>query len=385
MKQWYLADVSDNSLDLSLLMPVPLELDQRWLRSRANGVDNYIRYFLLGDKHRPCGYAPFFVHHGALSYCFGETTFFRIPVRRYSIQGSPLCEGYELLAGLFEPLCKAVGKRGVVFFEGVHTGSPLADLLTSRTSPVFNYFHVVPYGPFYARRIIELPSGSQFENYLQTIGSKKSRYNIRSMRKNFGVNAKGTVKVNLYTEPEQAYDLAAALAQVSRKTYQYHLLGLGLECTPTLIAHLRTVAAGGWLRAYILWIGDTPIAFELGYHDGNTYYVHNIGYDPDLSKLQPGIYLHTEVMTDLLANGICRFDFLPGDGLYKQRLSNTFREERHYYLIPRGWPCTVYARTLVAVNYISETIGRWLDKSGLKERIKRIVRTAAVERSKEEN
>ncbi len=41
-------------------------------------------------------------------------------------------------------------------------------------------------------------------------------------------------------------------------------------------------------------------------------------------------------MADLLADGICRFDFLPGDNLYKQRMSNKFREERHYYLIPRA-------------------------------------------------
>jgi CelD/BcsL family acetyltransferase involved in cellulose biosynthesis len=144
---------------------------------------------------------------------------------------------------------------------------------------------------------------------------------------------------------------------------------------------LRAAAAGGWLRAYVLWIGDNPVAFGLGYQDGNTYYGHHVGYDPDISKLQPGIYLHTEVMADLLADGICRFDFLAGDNLYKQRMSNKLREERHYYLIPRGWPGTMYARTLVGVNFLSETIGNWLQKSGLKERIKQIVRTVAVKRS----
>jgi CelD/BcsL family acetyltransferase involved in cellulose biosynthesis len=86
-------------------------------------------------------------------------------------------------------------------------------------------------------------------------------------------------------------------------------------------------------------------------------------------------------MADLLADGICRFDFLAGDSLYKQRMSNTSREERHYYLIPRGWPGTVYAVALVGVNFLSERIGRWLEASGLKERIKRFVRAAAVKHS----
>ncbi|SEK30751.1 GNAT family N-acetyltransferase [Nitrosovibrio tenuis] len=384
MTQWRIARALGSAPDLSLLGPVPLELDPSWLSSRVNGVDKYVQYFLLGDEYRPCGYAPFFVHQSALAYCLGETTIFHIPVLRYTIQGGPLCENQALLAGLFKPLSETIGRRGVVFFEGVRLGSPLAELLTSPDSAVFDLFHVVPYGPAYTRRLVELPAGAQFEDYLRTLGSK-TREDVRRTRKNFSVKAGETVTLVRYTEPQQADELAAALAQVSRKTYQYHLLGLGLENTPAHVAHLRATAAGGWLRAYVLWIGKSPIAFGVGYYDGHTYHGHSVGYDPDISKLQPGIYLHTEVMADLLADGIRRFDFLPGDSLYKQRMSNNSREERHYYLIPRGWPGTVYAHTLVAVNLLSETIGRLLDKTGLKERIKRMVRVAAVKRSAGEN
>lgn len=381
MNEWNSISATDQSLDLSLLGPVPLELDPRWLSSRTNGAGKHLRYFLLGDQDRPSGYAPFMVHQSALAYCFGETTFFRIPVVRHAMQGAPLCDSEDMLASLFEPLSKAVGKRGVVFFEDVPLGTPLANLLTLRAGPVDKFFHVVPYGPTFARRLIELPAGAQFDDYLQTLGSKKSQYNIRSMRKSFGSKANGPVKVTRYTEPEHTTDLAAAVAQVSRKTYQYHLLGLGLENTPEHIKQLSAAASGGWLRAYVLWIGEAPVAFALGYRNADTYYVHHLGYDPGVAKLQPGIYLHTELMADLLADGICRFDFLSGDSLYKQRMSNTSREERHYYLIPRGWPGSVYACTLLMVNSLSEAIGRWLDKSGLKDRIRRFVRTAAVKRA----
>ena len=378
MTQWNSIQASATIPDLSLLGPVSLELDPRWLNSHGSSADRYIRYFLLGDQQRPRGYAPFVVHRGAIAYCLGETTLFRIPVLRYAMQGLPLCENHQLLAGLFEPLRKAVGKRGAVFFQSVPMGTPLAHLLTLQTSPIYEFFHVVPYGPIHARRLIELPPGAQFNDYLQTLGTKKNQYNIRSMRKSFGEKAKGPVTITCYTDPGQASDLASAVAQVSRKTYQYHLLGLGLENTPEHIEQLCASALGGWLRAYVLWIGDTPAAFALGYRDTDTYYLHHVGYDPNVSKLQPGIYLHTEIMADLLANGICRFDFLSGDSLYKQRMSNSFREERNYYLIPRGWPGTAYAHTLLVMNSLSETIGQFLDKSGLKERIRRLVRTASV-------
>jgi hypothetical protein len=381
---WHSADTLCDAPELSALGPVPLELDPRWLRRQVDGPDKRLQCFLLGEALRPRGYAPFLVHRGSLSYCLGEITVFSVPVLRYSMRDAPLCEDRESLAGLFAPLRAAIGRSGVVFFEGVRTGSPLGDLLTLPESPVRDLFHVVPYGPTYLRRLVELPTGAQFADYLQTLGSN-TRKDIRRTRKNFQGLAGNTVRIIRYTEPGQANALAAALAQVSRKTYQYHLLGLGLENSPESVAQFHAAAAGGWLRAYVLWIGETPVAFKLGYHDGNTYYSHHIGYDPERSKLQPGIYLHAEVMADLLADGICRFDFLSGDSLYKQRLSNSSREERHYYLIPRGWPGTASALTLVAFNVLTETIGRWLDKSGLKQRIRRITRIAAVKRGAGKN
>jgi hypothetical protein len=380
MMQWYLANVPDNIPDLSLPGTIPLALDPHWLSSHVDSLDKSIHYFFQGDPQNPCGYAPFFVHPGALAYCFGETTLFRIPVRRHAMQGEPLCEDPSSLTELLKLLRETIGARGVVFFEGVRAGSPLANLLTSRDSTVHSLFHVVPYGPPYTRRLIELPAGAQFEDYLRTLGSK-SREDVRRTRKNFSVKAGGSVTLVRYTEPEHVDELAVALAEVSRKTYQYHLLGIGLENTPKQVAHLYMAATAGWLRAYILRIADRPVAFGLGYHDGHTYYGHHVGYDPAISKLQPGIYLHTEVMADLLADGICRFDFLAGDSLYKQRMSNASREERHYYLVPRGWPGTAYTYALTATNTLSEAIGSWLDKSGLKARIKRMVRDIAVKRS----
>ena len=380
MTQWHSIDASALPADLSKLGLIPLGQDPRWLHSRLAGEGKSLRYFTLGDARHPHGMAPFLVHHGVLSYCLGETTLFGIPVHRYAMQGMPLCDGVAQLEGLFEPLRKAIGNRGVVFLEGVPLDSSLAELLTSASSQVLRHFHVIPYGPVYARRLITLVPGAGFDDYLASLGSS-TRKDIRRTRRDFLALAGGVVRTTLYTGPDQADELSLALAKVSRKTYQYHLLGLGLENTAAHTEQLRAAAAGGWLRAYVLWIDDVPIAFKLGYRDTQTYYGHHAGYDPAVSKLQPGIYLHTEVMTDLLKNGIYKFDFLSGDSLYKQRMSNAMHEERHFYLIPRGCPGTISARLLVMVNSLSEAIGRWLDKSGLKERIRRWVRKAAIKRA----
>ena len=171
------------------------------------------------------------------------------------------------------------------------------------------------------------------------------------------------------------------MTQISQRTYQHRLLNLGFENSPEQVIELHTAASGGWLRAYVLWIDDTPVAFNIGYHHGHTFYGHHMGYDPQFSKLQPGIFLLAEIVSELLSKNIYRLDFLSGDSLFKRRLSNTSRKERHYYLIPRGWPSTAYALSLSASNFLSEKIGSWLDKKGLKSRIKRSIRdTAATKR-----
>ncbi len=236
----------------------------------------------------------------------------------------------------------------------------------------------MPYGPIYERRLIELPAGTQFEDYLQKLGSC-TRNSLRHTIKNFKtMTTENTVKVTCYTEPEQADELITILTQISRKTYQHHLLNLGFENKPEQLVQLRTAASGGWLRAYVLWINEAPAAFNIGYHHDHTFYGYDMAYDPEFSKLQPGIYLLTEIIADLLSNGIYCLDFHSGDSLYKRRLSNTSREERHYYLIPRGWPGTPYALSLSASNFVSEEIGSWLDKIGLKSRIKRSIRDRTV-------
>jgi hypothetical protein len=379
MLKWHVAESTFGPFDWYRLGPVPLELNPSWLATQVDRADKGLKIFLLGEQSCPTGYAPFLIHHSELAYCLGESAVFRIPVVRYAMKGEPLCGNATMLPELFKLLKEMVGKADVVFFEGIEKNSPLSRLLTLSKSTIKHCFHVVPYGPTYTRRLIELAPGDQFEDYLSRLG-RKTREDIRRTLRNFRIKANGVVTLARYTRPEQAQELAALLAQISLKTYQHHLLGLGLENTPEYVGYLRVMALNGWLRAYVLKIDDTPVAFGLGYQDSNIYYGHHIGYDPEIAKLQPGIYLHAEVMADLLQDGIFHFDFMPGDSLYKQRMSNKSREERHYYLIPRGWPGTAYAVMLITINFLSEMAGRWLEKTGLKERIKRQVRTFAVRR-----
>ena len=132
------------------------------------------------------------------------------------MQGAPLCEDCSSLTELFKYLRKKIDTSNVIFFEGVREDSRLNKLLTATGSPVFNLFHVLPYGPTYDRRLIELPEGAQFEDYLKTL-SGNARNNIRRMIKTFTTMKEDTVNVSCYTEPEQTDELISILAKISRK------------------------------------------------------------------------------------------------------------------------------------------------------------------------
>jgi hypothetical protein len=96
--------------------------------------------------------------------------------------------------------------------------------------------------------------------------------------------------------------LAVAQA-VSRRTYQWTLLGLGLQDKAALTARLTLAADHGWMRCYILYCGDDAAAFMLGYLYRGVYYLGEMGYDPDWAKWSVGSFLQMEILRDHL---LCR-------------------------------------------------------------------------------
>lgn len=380
MADWYFLDRFPGRIDLSRFAPVALDRDPDWLAARLVGTGHRLRWLIRGNCESPLGCLPFEVHMGSLPYQLGERELASVPVLRYASSGDPLCDDQVTLPGIWRPLREAIGSSGAVFLGEVDANGPLGAMLNARGGPVREHFHVLPWGAAYRRRLIRLEAESGLDGYLKRLGSG-TRKDLRRTVRGFHDASIGAARVEPFSAVEDVERLARAVAQVSRKTYQYHLLGLGFDDTAQTIERLRALAAGGWLRAYILWLGERPVAFQIGYRDERVFYAHEIGFDPAHSKLQPGIFLHLNVIEDLLAQRIEVFDFLSGDSLYKQRLSTDAHVERHYYLIPRGWPGTARTAALRALNMLSEGVGAVLDRTGLKTGLRRLLRRQAMLRA----
>jgi CelD/BcsL family acetyltransferase involved in cellulose biosynthesis len=104
---------------------------------------------------------------------------------------------------------------------------------------------------------------------------------------------------DLHTRRWQARGEAGSYADERRRRF-YDLL-------------LPRALAEGWLRfAQLEDEQGRPLACQLGFRRGATYYQLQEGYDPDLEDRRPGLTLRALAMQALIDEGVTRYDYLGG-------------------------------------------------------------------------
>jgi CelD/BcsL family acetyltransferase involved in cellulose biosynthesis len=355
-----------------------LEHDVRWLAGLVDG-ERSASVWVHEERGVLRGYAPFFVHPSSLDYRLGEVTLFSWPCRRYVLTAEPIITGPESghpdrIADLFEAVARALPDDALVFLQGVRTQSVFHAAILGHPR-IRALFRAVPLAPPRPHRLIHLDG--DFEAYLSGLG-KATRKDLRRTIKRVQ-ESRLEIRTRRFGALEDVEPLLRDVESVSRKTYQWHLLGEGVAASPLQRHRLSHAARLGILRSYILYLGDRPIAFRVGYAYRGTYFSQNVGFDPEFAKLQIGIYLFTETIADLSSEpGITRYDFLYGDAPHKERLSNAARSEQHLYLVPKTLKRTIAALLFQGINSASTTAGKLLEGWGLKQRIKKLLRRRAV-------
>src|SRR5208283_3583735 len=108
--------------------------------------------------------------------------------------------------------------------------------------------------------------------------------------------------------------------EVAKKTYQRGLR-VGFADSAGVRKRLELCARKGWLRAYLLYLGDRPVAFWIGTLCGETFLSEYMSYDPELRQFSPGMVLIMRVIEGFCnkANGdiVKELDFGPGHAEYK--------------------------------------------------------------------
>lgn len=148
--------------------------------------------------------------------------------------------------------------------------------------------------------------------------SRNTRDNVRRYGKRLEREHGDALAVHSYRRPPEVDEALSAMETVAATTYQRGL-GVGFRDEPPQRVPLEVAARKGMFRAWVLTIGDTPVAFWHGLAYGGTFYIGSPGYNPSHSKLRIGQYLQMRMMEDLCADpAVQRVDYGFGDAQYKR-------------------------------------------------------------------
>jgi len=353
-------------------------VDLAW-RAGVEGDLAALRVYVRGDADGSCGLAVFTRTYRPLKFAIGEVSVYRAPLTRLWHVGEPYVGGVasadEARAAcdrLLEACVADLAASECLFFEGLPVDGPMRGALRAGGAVAARALTLELGIPF-EHQLIRMPA--TFEAYVAQLGSRSRQsvlYSQRRLRKDMA----GEVSCECFETPASVERFVRDASAVSRKTYQWNLLGLGLRDTPEMRANLTAAARAGWLRSFVLYCRQVPVAFMLGYQHGSCYYYDDVGYDPDFGKWSVGTVLQIEVLEQLYGRTDRPkvFDFSTGYGEHKGRFGNAARTEQNLLALP----ATARNRLLIAAYRACERFSgaavRLLDRLGVKARLKQLIR-----------
>lgn len=180
--------------------------------------------------------------------------------------------------------------------------------------------------------LMEMPDS--IDKVYQRMSSER-RLELRRKIKKLQAHPDGEMRIVLYREVSEVERLFCDAERIAKKTYQRGL-GAGFSDTAQVRQRLGLAAQKGWLRGYLLYIGDRPVAFWIGMLYGESFVGEYMGFDPEFRKFAPGMALMMKVLDGFCtgANGdeVKNLDFGLGHAEYKAVLSTQTWTEAAVYI-----------------------------------------------------
>lgn len=254
------------------------------------------------------------------------------------IYGGILGESSEQISSrLVQELIDTLRRGGadVVFLNHLGINSTVHRL--SRTMPCFlcrDHFPVVE-----DHWQTNIPATAE-EFYTRISRKRKKEWNRLSRR--LEEAAGGPVKVECYDNINQVENFIEIASKISATTYKEALDAGFADSLYTHSILTRSAQRGDW-RAYVLYAGQVPCAYETGIIYGHAYFAEAIGFSPEWSSFSPGTILFVKALEDLSQNTLIEiFDYGFGSAAYKERFgSKSWPEASVYIFAPRFYPIII--------------------------------------------
>lgn len=206
------------------------------------------------------------------------------------------------------------------FFKSVFARFPI-DAVTMRLLPTASpFFHEATTEMSHVHErmrlhLLKLPP--TFEEYLARFSSKHRKNLTRTMR---------LLTDHRLQSIDSAADVSEFLrvgASIARVSWQSQVVDYLIKDNAGWLAHLSDLAERRLLRSYLLWCGERPCAYVLGFQYRGYFHYSFIGHDPEFDRLSPGTVMLLRIIEDLIAhNSPTWMNFGEGDALYKERFGS---------------------------------------------------------------
>lgn len=301
------------------------------------------------------------VSRGPFTLRMGRVRSVRVPVRTLTLFGDGLVAASDedqqaCYQSLFDALAPSV-TGGDVGFDLLHLRrvnphgplwAPFRDSSGAVAAGRTLGLRLIRPSPVSQRRFtLRLPAS--LDQFVASL-SKNERRNFHRKPKKLH-QAYGDVGLRRYRGPDDVAMLGAAMRAVYEKSWQ----GRDPAIQPidtTALLHEAVAARRGWLRSYVLFCRDRPVAFQLGYQYRGTYHAVRTAFDGAEAAHSPGAALTRLLLEDLFADDLPdTLDWGPGAEDYKRALSNLVTEVCEAYLT-----VTLRARLLLNTQHVLHSV-----------------------------
>ncbi len=205
--------------------------------------------------------------------------------------------------------------------------------------------------------------------------SSKSRATINKKVRKFAEHTGGSIDWRIYKTPDEVMEFHRLARQLSSRTYQEKLLDAGLPESDAFLQAMRELAASNKVRAYLLFHGGNPVAYlYCPVVDGALIYEY-LGYDPAYREWSVGTVLQWLALENLFNEAAFDyFDFTEGESDHKRLFSTHHVPCANVFFLKPTLRNRLMVSAQLFVNRFSKALGDFLERHGLKTRIKRLIR-----------
>lgn len=293
-----------------------------------------------------------------------------------AFKGNPSRENSELL---IREVCNSLSRQeaDVAYLNLLRIDSDLFKL--AKELPGFTRRdHFCTIQPHF---ITPVPRNS--DEFYKSLGPK-TRQELRRKQQKLEKEIAGPIRIRCFKEVVEFDEAINSAEQVAQKSY-LRGLGVGFDTSAQSKEILRVKAEKGWLRTYILYAAEEPIAFWMGDLIQGTFGGNFTGYDPDIAKYSPGMYLMAKVIEDFCnakEPEVMRIDFGPGGAPYKASLGKSEGDEATVHIFSRSLKGIELNLLRSLTNGIHQPLKKALERTNLLARIKKTWRTRAGQKSR---